>query len=201
MPLRDTLEELEHRCLKIDALASKVVRRGNSFWHPERAAWRTKAQLHRTFRNMRRKLAKERARLRGWVASAHYDLANHLFSWHELVICPKLKVAEMVPRHGRVFGNASARKMLTFSHGLFAQRLESAAFRWPGRHVRTDTGEPGTSRTCTCCGRWFAGLGGNKEFHCPHCGVRYHRDIGGARNNFFAAYGQAVGVGWDGQTN
>ena len=42
------------------------------------------------------------------------------------------------------------------------------------------------------------GLAGSKEFHCPHCGVRYHRDIGVARNNFLAAYGQAIGFGWDG---
>lgn len=198
MPLQDTIVELERRCFAIDALTSRVARMGNSLRNPNQTYRRTKKQRYRTVQSVRHKLARERARLRGWVASAHYDLANHLLVQHELVICPKLRVAEMVPRGGRVFGNASARKMLTFSHGLFVQRLESAAFRWPGRHVRTDTGEPGTSRTCTCCGHWFSDLGGSKEFHCPRCGVRYHRDIGGARNNFFAAYGQAVGFGWDG---
>ena len=200
-PLKGIVEQLEERCFALDALTSRVARRGASFWDHDRTAWRTPKQLHRTFRNLKRKLARERARLRGWVAAAHYDLANHLLEWHDVVVCPKLKVAEMVPRAGRVFGNQSARSMLTFSHGLLVARLESAAFRWPGRHVLTNTGEPGTSKTCTCCGRWFAGLGGAKVYDCPHCGVSYDRDVGGARNNFFAAFGKAVGLGWDGQTN
>ena len=82
----------------------------------------------------------------------------------------------------------------------FADRLESAASRYPGRHVFTDTGEPGTSKTCSCCGHWHAALGSSKTFTCPSCGVCMDRDVNGWRGNLFAAYGKAVGVGWDGRS-
>ena len=52
----------------------------------------------------------------------------------------------------RVFGRKVARSMCTMSHGLFSQRMESAASRYRGRHVITDSGEPGTSKTCSSCG-------------------------------------------------
>jgi len=38
----------------------------------------------------------------------------------------------------------------------------------------------------------------DKRFICPRCGVVVDRQLAGARNNFLAAYGMAVGVGWDG---
>ena len=85
-----------------------------------------------------------------------------------------------------------------WSHGLFAQRLGSAAYRHAGRHVIVDSGEPGTSKTCGDCGHWNADLGGNKTFHCTACGTMINRDLNGARNNFFAAYGAAQDIGWDG---
>ena len=116
----------------------------------------------------------------------------------DVVIAPRLLTSALVPRDGRVFGALTARAMLTWSHGLFAQRLQSAAFRYAGRHALVDAREPGTSRTCAHCGHWHAELGGNSEFACPRCGVRMHRDVAGARNNFFAAYGDARGLGWDG---
>jgi putative transposase len=114
------------------------------------------------------------------------------------VVAPHLPTGEMVQRHTRPFGSQTARCMLTWSHGLFSTRLESAAFRWPGRLVLTKTGEPGTSKTCAQCGHWHAALGASKVFNCPVCGVCMDRDVAGARNNFFAAYGKAVGIGWDG---
>jgi len=63
--------------------------------------------------------------------------------------------------------------------------------------VIVDSGEPGTSKTCTNCGHWNAGLGASRIFECAVCGVHVNRDVAGARNNFFAAYGRAMGVGWD----
>jgi putative transposase len=147
---------------------------------------------------MRRRLAKDRRRLHGWMANGHYSAANHLLCRFDVLIAPKLPAAALVPRAGRVVNSATARAMLTWSHGLFAQRLQSAAFRYAGRHVLLDSGEPGTSRTCAHCGHWHAGLGGGRVFHCPACGVRMDRDVAGARNNFFAAYGRSRGIGWDG---
>jgi hypothetical protein len=59
---------------------------------------------------------------------------------------------------------------------------------------------PGTSKTCTDCGWWNADLKlGDKVCHCHRCGVVVDRQLAGARNNFFAAYGMAARVGWDWQ--
>ena len=58
----------------------------------------------------------------------------------------------------------------------------------------------GTSKTCGNCGFWNAGLGGNKTYECPRCKIMIDHDVNGARNNFLAAYGKAVGVGWDGES-
>ena len=192
--------EIERRCVRIDDLASKLAKRANA----EKLARsgvlpsRTKEQRRRTFRSMRRKLAKERKKVHDWMECGHYSCANFLLSKFDVVIAPHLPVAGLVPRNGRVFGSKAARSMLTWSHGLFCSRLKSASFRWAGRHVLTETGEPGTSKTCARCGHWHSELGAKEVFACPRCGVRMERDVAGARNNFFAAFGKAIGIGWDG---
>lgn len=195
-------KQLEERCFAIDRLTSRVARRGNAERsdpaNPLHAQRRTPEQRRRTFRAMRRKLARDRRRLGGWMEAGHYAAANHLLSHFDVVISPKLAVQRMVPRHGRVFGSKVARAMLTWSHSLFIQRLQSAAFRYRGRHAIVDAGEPGTSKTCAHCGRWNADLGASSVLVCSNCGVQIDRDINGARNNFFAAYGIARGIHWDG---
>ena len=40
---------------------------------------------------------------------------------------------------------------------------------------------------------------GDETFVCPRCGLCVDRQMAGARNNLLAAYGRALGVGWDGQ--
>ena len=194
--------EIERRCFALDRLVSRVAKRGNALHsdpnNPQHAARFSAERRRRTLRGMRRRLARDRLRLRGWVEAGHHAAANFLLRRFDVIIAPRLAVAEMVPRDGRVFGSRTARAMLTWSHGLFTARLESAAFRYPGRHVISDSGEPGTSKTCAHCGRWNAALGGSAVFQCGGCGVRLNRDVAGARNNFFAAFGRACGMGWDG---
>lgn len=197
--------QLEQRCFDLDALISKVAKRGNAQHsdrdNPQRARHvqrRTAAQRRRTYRALKRQLARERRRLHDWMAQGHYAAANFLLRRFDVVVAPRLQVAALVPRNGRVFGSSTARAMHTWSHGLFAERLQSTAFRYAGRHVIADSGEPGTSRTCAHCGHWHAALGGDHVFECPRCGVKMDRDVAGARNNFFAAFGRACGVGWDG---
>jgi putative transposase len=135
------------------------------------------------------------------VESAHYDAANFLLRRYDVLILPKLSTGCMVQKDSRVFGSKVARSMCTMSHGLFSQRVASAAARYPGRHVITDSGEPGTSKTCSNCGHFDASLGASKVYTCPNpsCGVCVDRDVNGWRGNLFAAYGKAVGVGWDGR--
>jgi transposase len=194
-------KEIERRCFDIDRRTSWLAKRRAREAPQSECKPRTRKQRQRTVRAKAHRLAKERVRLHEWMRFSHYDAANALLKRYDLVIAPKLKTADMVPRNGRVFGSRTARAMYTWSHGLFTQRLESAAARYPGRCVITTMGEPGTSRTCTHCGHWKADLGAAEHYECARCGVYYDRDVGGARNNFFAALGMAMGVDWDGQSN
>jgi transposase len=91
--------------------------------------------------------------------------------------------------------------MMTFSPGLFCARLQSKAACYAGRHVFCDTGEPGTSKTSSCCGWWNAALSvGQKKMVCPQCSVILDRQINGARGNMLAAIGRATGIPWDGRS-
>ena len=127
---------------------------------------------------------------------AHYHACNFLLSKYDLIVNPKLQTQRLSMRHGRKLRTKTARAMLTMSHYMFDQRLQWASTRYAGRHVIDSAGEPGTSKTCGNCGAWKPNLTlGNKVFCCDRCGVRIHRDTAnGARNNFFAALGKAMGV-------
>ena len=160
-------------------------------------------------RRLQRKLKRERVRQSNWVRDVHYDAINYLLGDKpgdlglDVVINPKLRTRELAAVDGRVFGAPSTRAMLSWSHHLFDRRLHSVAHRFAGRYVVSDTGEPGTTRTCpnSECGRWHTHLGGNHTFTCPHCGIVAGRDDVGARGNLLAAYGKAVGILADGTSN
>jgi transposase len=160
-------------------------------------------------RRLERKLCRDRARQCNWVRAVHYDAIHQLLDDQphglgiDVLINPPLRTHALAARDGRVFGEASTRAMLTWSHHKFNERLRSAAHRLAGRHVASDTGEPGTTRTCPNaeCGRWHRHLGGNHTFACPHCCIVAGRDDVGARGNLLAAYGKAVGILADGTSN
>jgi transposase len=203
--LEEARPVLRAKCLKLDALQARIARRYSqpqacltSCRENQNDALRQRELRYHTTRRLRRKLARDRRRLHGWIESAHYDAANFMLTDHEIIIQPVLSIQRLTAKTSRIFSEKMARAMYTWSHYLFRQRLKSAAARYPGRHVY-ETSEPGTSKTCTHCGFWNASLRlGDKLFHCPHCGVQVDRQIAGARNNFLAAYGMAMGVGWDG---
>ena len=149
-------------------------------------------------RRLQRKLAQIRVCQHNWMRCAHYDAANFLLRHYHIVIQPWLKVAGMVRYGEGGLSAAGKRKMTGWSHHKFRVRLLSASARYKGRHVIVSE-EPGTSKTCTQCGYWNADLAlGDKVYDCPQCGVCVDRQLAGARNNFFAAYGCAKRMWWDG---
>lgn len=191
--------EIKKRCEKLDALQSRVDRRENRKGE-KHAGNRTAKQRGRTTRRLKHKLSKERRRLHNWMEAAHYDTANFMLERFDVIVQPILKVSALSESTDRVINSASVRKMLTWSHYAYRQRLKSAATRYAGRHV-IETDEPGTSKTCTNCGFWRANLTlSDRTFVCPRCHVAVDRDVAGARNNFFSEYGRAVGIGWDGES-
>jgi transposase len=203
--LSDAREGLRDRCLKIDKLRRRLdirkkhpadcgTKKGKHY--PKR---KKKRKRQRTARYLRKKLRRECKRLSGNMQAAHYDAANFLLENHDIVISPILNTGRLMERSKRGFiGSKLARALYTWSHRLFRQRLAFAAARYPGRHVY-ECCEPGTSKTCTNCGAWKQDLRlGDKVYHCSRCGIYVDRQLAGARNNFFAAYGMARRVGWDG---
>jgi transposase len=197
-------ETLIRKCQKLDALQSRIAKRKGKTVRPTRRRGRDMSESKQrraykaTTRRLKRKLAKERRRVYGWMESAHYDTANFILKDHEIIIQPILQVGQLLPRESRLLSSKVARAMCTWSHYKFRQRLKSAASRYEGRHV-FETNEPGTSKTCTHCGFWKADLQlGDKIYSCPQCHIQVDRQLAGARNNFFSAFGQAMGIGWDG---
>ena len=179
------------RCKALDKLQSRIDRFKG-------ARSRRRRQRLRTLAALRKRLARDRACLRGWVKAAHYNCIRVLLSKHDLILQPTLETSRLSRRVSRRIRSDTARLMLTWSHYLFVQRLKHASARYAGRHV-IECKEPGTSKTCTNCGFWKADLRvQDKRFICPRCGVVVDRQLAGARNNFLTAYGMAVGVGWDG---
>ena len=198
-------EQLEERVLKLDALQSRIDRKQQARKKGEQPTGckqnRSRRQRYNTERRLNRKLARDRRRQCGWTESAHYDAANFMLNQYDIIVQPKLHVASLTLRSGRNLKSKTARAMLTMSHYMYRQRLQWASSRYAGRCV-FETEEPGTSKTCTSCGFWHANLQLNdKTFVCPKCQLSVDRDIAGARNNFFAAYGNAIGIGWDGISN
>ena len=193
--LHGAAADMENKCFAIDALQSRVARRKRGP-APEAGA-RSGRQRYMTTRRLKHKLAKMRRNLHGWMESAHYDSANFLLSNFDIIIEPNMGVHDMTQRSTRGMSSKNVRKMLTWSHYKFRERLVSAATRYAGRHVIMST-EPGTSGTCSNCGSWKKDLGTKKTYNCRHCGVSMDRDVAGARNNFFSEYGRALGISWDG---
>jgi len=202
-------DELKNHCLKIDKLRHRIDHRKK---HPAdcvtkkgKRSYTKKKQRHkrqRTAQDLRKKLRRECKRLSGNMQAAHYDAANFLLKSHDIVIAPVLNTGRLMERSKRgIFGSKLARALYTWSHRLFRQRLAFAAARYPGRHVY-ECSEPGTSKTCTNCGAWKQNLRlSDKVYNCSICGISVDRQLAGARNNFFAAYGMASGVGWDGHSS
>jgi len=205
--LVDARQDLKAHCQRIDSLCSRLRRRDLK-QHPERRPTKKAKHLSskkqrrkrgRAKQALRKKMRREHRRLQGNVQSAHYHAAKFLLSSFDIIIAPVLNTGRLTEKgNRRIFGSRMARALYTWSHRLFRQRLASAAHQWGGKYV-FECCEPGTSKTCTDCGAWKQDLRlGDKVYHCPRCGISVDRQLAGARNNFFAAYGMAVRVGWDG---
>lgn len=195
--LHDGRSALRDRVLQMDKLQSRIDRRKQG----SPCSSRTSRQRYTTMRRLRRKLARDRRRLYGYVEAGHYYAANFLLGQFDIVVQPELHVCDLTCKHTRNVQSKTARSMLTWSHYKYRERIKSAATRYPGRHV-IECEEPGTSKTCTHCGFWNKNLQlCDKTYVCPQCHIQVDRDVAGARNNFLAKYGEVVGIGWDGDSD
>jgi len=143
-------------------------------------------------RKHRRRKLRASARLRNWTRNAHYESIKRLFTLGDFIILPIFESQRMSRRASRVFGNTTAQQLYTWSHYSFSQRLYSKAQVTANKNVAF-TREPGTSKTCDCCGRVHGSLGGAHVFSCQ-CGYRVDRDYHGARGNYLAALNAAHNI-------
>jgi putative transposase len=140
-----------------------------------------KSTRHRKRYRLRKAMVRQRRRIRHLVDEMHKKCAKWLCENYHGILLPEFNSSEMVKRGRRRLGNKSVRKMLTWSHYRFKQRLLAKAREYPWVKVIIVT-EEFTSKTCGCCGSINIKLGGSKVFRCRDCKMILDRDVNGARN-------------------
>lgn len=152
-------------CQHMDSLHSKAAK----------AKGRRKKRMEKALQRMR-------YRLQHCVDEVHWKAVHFLTHRYQAVILPTFETSQMVCKTSRKINSKTVRSMLSWRHYTFQQRLLQKAKE---RNVEVALcGEQYTSKTCTQCFRLHPSLGGNKHYNCSSCGVKYDRDIGGARNIF-----------------
>lgn len=119
-------------------------------------------------------------------------MARDLTKNYDHVMISKFRVSDMVKRLSRKINSENVRKMLTWSHFLFRQRLKQKAEEMDC-HIH-EVSEHYTSKTCGRCGKVHWKLGSNKKFKCPCCSFELDRDWNGARNIFLMNIEKSVGT-------
>lgn len=132
---------------------------------------------------MRRAQARMHRRIRDLVDECHKKSALWLVRTFDVIILPSFNSGEMARRtRRRKLNSKTVRKMMTWGHARFRERLISKAQEY-GKQVFL-VSEAYTSKTCSQCGWVDTKLGGKKRFRCRECGLRIDRDVNGARGIF-----------------
>ncbi len=117
-------------------------------------------------------------RVRNRVRDLHHKVAKWLTETYRVIILPKFKSQDMVGKC--TLRSRTCRKLLTWSHYTFQQRLLEKAHRMGVKVLIAN--ESYTSMTCGECGHLHEKLRSAKHFSCPRCDFECDRDVNGARN-------------------
>lgn len=143
--------------------------------------WSQPEVRHRKRYRLKRVGARLQMKIRNLVDDLHKKFAKYLCKHFNLIIIPKFEIQGMIRRGQRRINSITARKMVTWAHYRFRQRLMAKAREYPNCRIMV-VNEAYTSKTCGRCGRLNQNLGGNKVFRCRYCGLEGDRDVLGARN-------------------
>lgn len=143
--------------------------------------WSQSNISHRKRYRIKRAGARLQLKIRNLVDDLHKNLSKYLCRNFDLIIIPRFETQGMIRRGQRRINSATARKMVTWAHYRFRQRLILKAREYPNCHILIVT-EEYTSKTCGRCGRLNPNLGGKEIFRCSNCDLEIDRDINGARN-------------------
>ena len=130
----------------------------------------------------RRRLVRARWRLfehaRNKIRDLHHKAAKWLTDTFRVILLPKFKTSTMVTGAGKLWSK-TCRKLLTWSHYRFRQRLMEHAHR---KGVRVWlVNEAYSTLTCGNCGLFVEKR--RETVQCTHCDApERDRDVAGARN-------------------
>lgn len=131
-----------------------------------------------------RAMKRIRCKVRDLVDEVHNKAALFLCKTFDVIYLPKFETKKMTKKNddiARKLDSKTARKMLTWSHYRFKQKLKSKAEEYSCTVVDCD--EAYTSKTCGVCGG-INEIGSKERWKCRHCGAKHDRDVNGARNIF-----------------
>jgi len=121
-------------------------------------------------------------RVRNLIDEVHKKAVLWLLRTFDVVIIPRFNSHSMAGKKKRRLNRRTVRKMLTWSHGCFLERLLSKAEELGKKVVIVS--EAYTSKTCSACGWINRSLGGQKVFRCWDCKWVVDRDVNSARGIF-----------------
>lgn len=120
--------------------------------------------------------------MKNLIDECHKKAALWFLKTFDVIIIPPFNSHMMARKKKRRLNRRTVRKMLTWSHGRFLNRLLSKAEELGKKVVIVS--EAYTSKTCSACGWVNQSLGGQKVFRCQNCKWIVDRDVNGARGIF-----------------
>lgn len=143
----------------------------------------------KTRRNLRKRCALLRAKVKNNVRDLHWKTCNFLTSNFKTIFLPPFEVKNMtstkIPHNIRVINSKTVRSMLCLSHYAFKERLKyRCKVKGVNLHIKS---EAYTTKTCGGCGS-LKEIGGLKTYKCGTCNFILDRDYNAARNIYMRTY-------------
>lgn len=136
---------------------------------------KVKGVRHRTRYNLKKRIRKERIRVKNLIKDLHKTVAKYLCENFSTILIPKLNFHKL--------GLRERKKELAqrISHCSFVDNLINKSKQYRNCKVVV-VKEDYTSKMCSCCGSYNNELGPKKEFICPSCKVEIDRDMNAVYN-------------------
>lgn len=129
-------------------------------------------------RKIKKKMYRAHKRIKNLINEMHCKMAKWLCENYKVVLIPEFGVQNMIKRKDRKINSKTVRKMITWSHYSFRQRLITKSLNYPEcKVIIVDEGY--TTKTCVC-GKINSTIAGSKTFKCKKCDYVADRDHHGS---------------------
>lgn len=141
----------------------------NKLKHHQRLLARKTCGSNR-YEKQRKTLAKAMRKPANRRKDHHHKLSSKIVNENQVISMETLNVAGMSANHNL------AKAVLDAGWGQFTQMIEYKSLKYGRTVIKNDTFFP-SSKTCSNCGARYGGLKlSEREWTCPVCGARHHRD-------------------------